>query len=207
MRRVCFVYWIQANNAPNAITNIFLQDIWPTNGCVFLTWNVQANLPVSQTQNGNMTQWTIPSLAAGQSITLTFYGQTKADASCVWTHTNTAKILYTDPSGNQQTQATATLTIAQPTQQMTIDKVVTQYGYWPKDMVVFEIKYKNTSSTPIYGFKITDIWPDSLDFVSADPRPTNTTQRPILRDFSSKTLQPQEWWVIKITGQIKSNIR
>lgn len=74
-------------------------------------------------------------------------------------------------------------------------------------MVVFEIVYKNNGLTPINGFKITDYWPDALEFKGANPWPKNETARPLVWDFSNQTLQPNASGKIRVTGQIKTNIR
>lgn len=200
-------FTIVANNSTTeTINNIFIQDIWPANGCLFITGTTLANLPVEQTQNGNLTSWSLPTLAPGQNLTLTFYGQTNSSSTCLGTQTNTAKILYIDSIGNQQLQTTANITITQPTQSMAIIKNIVQEWHAPWDIVRYEIIYKNTSSTPIYNFKVIDYWPNSLDFITADPWPDNEYISPYVWTFS-QTLEPGEEGIIEITGKIRSDLR
>ena len=114
------------NNTPSVITNISLQDIWPSNGCVYFTGNYSSNIAVQGAQNGNISTWTLASLGIGQTLTLTFNGQIKSDSSCAGSHINTANISYTDPSGTKQNSTTATVNVAQVTQSMSITKTVVQ---------------------------------------------------------------------------------
>jgi uncharacterized repeat protein (TIGR01451 family) len=45
-------FTITVNNAtPNTINDVFVQDIWPVNGCVFMTGTAETSLPTTQTQN------------------------------------------------------------------------------------------------------------------------------------------------------------
>lgn len=200
-------FTIVANNSTTeTINNVFIQDVWPSNGCLFITGIAQSNLPVDQTQNGNLTSWSLPTLAPGQNLTLTFYGQANTSSTCLGTQTNTAKILYIDSVGNQQLQTTANITITQPTQSMAIIKNIIQEGHAPWDIVRYEIIYKNTSSTPIYNFKVIDYWPNSLDFITADPWPDNEYISPYVWTFS-QTLEPGEEGIIEITGKIRSDLR
>lgn len=194
-------FTITANNAtPNTITNIFIQDTWPS--CFFFTGTAESTPAITPTQHGNMTQWALSSLAPWQSLTIRFYGQAKTDPSCVGAHTNTAKIIYNDA---QQIPSTATVTItpaSQPT--MSIRKEVIQAGVGPRQWVRYLITYKNESTTtPIVWFTVRDIWPSTLIFRWSDPSPT--TMNPYTWVFNS-TLQPLEEWSIEIKAEIKSDL-
>jgi len=84
---------------PDAVTNISLQDIWPS--CLnFVSWTSTPTL--TQTSSNTPYVRTYPSLTAGQSITLNLNGTVKNDPNCTGIHTNTGRVTYS-VGGNQFT--------------------------------------------------------------------------------------------------------
>jgi len=201
-------FTITVNNAtPNTINDVFVQDIWPVNGCVFMTGTAETSLPTTQTQNWNLTQWWVPWwLIPGQNLTISFLWQTKTDASCVWTHTNTWKVLY----WTEQQETNTTVTISQASHNVSIQKTVIQQWFWPWDPVRYEIKYRNNWSITINSLTIKDYRPSSLDFVESTPWPNSIVspelQTPIVWNITTP-LQPNEERSIIINGKIKTTIQ
>lgn len=87
------------NVGPDTVTNITVQDIWPS--CLnFVSWT--SNPTLNQTSNTSPYAWTYPSLTAGQTITLNLNGTVKNDPNCTGIHTNTGRVTYS-VGGNQFT--------------------------------------------------------------------------------------------------------
>jgi len=147
-------------------------------------------------------------LPAGQSITINFSGQVKADVACAGSYINTGKILYNDGSGPKESTTTASFSINQVSSSMNVIKTVIKPksgGVGPGDEVIYKITYTNNGLAAINGFKIIDIWPKGLDYIESTPR-GNMIANEIVWNFPT-VLQPGQTNSITIIGKVKSNIR
>ncbi len=87
------------NVGPDTISNITLQDIWPS--CLnFVSWTSTPTL--AQTSSSSPYARTYPSLGVGQSIALTLNGTVQNNPNCTGIHTNTGRVTYS-VGGNQFT--------------------------------------------------------------------------------------------------------
>lgn len=205
------------NTTQSTMNNIFIQDVWPTNWCLYMLWQAQTSVPATQTQAWNMTQWAIAGgLAPGQSISISFVWQSKTDLNCVGTHRNTWRVIYSDGTPwEKEAQTTADVTITQPAHQLQITKTVLWSGYaGPGDEVVFLIEYKNIWNSTINWYRIIDRRPNSLEFRSStlvstnqNIRPVNPNLNPLVWDFSTKVLLPGMWDSIRVVWRVKQNLR
>ncbi|HCB51491.1 TPA: hypothetical protein DEP21_02855 [Patescibacteria group bacterium] len=66
--------------------------------------------------------------------------------------------------------------------------------------------YTNLGSTSISNFRVIDIWPQSLDYVSSNYAPISRTDTSLVWSFSGP-LQPGQKQIITVIGRVKSNIR
>lgn len=190
------------NNTPNAISSVFIQDIWPGNGCLFMTGSyTPSSLLLISSPWSSTTQWWLPSLGANETISLTFYGQASTSPSCVWAQTNVGQVIY---NGNQSIPSSATVTITPAIEGMSITKEIIDYNDAPGERVTYRITYRNNSDVPINGFVVTDIWPSSLKFIRSTRTPTTTN--PYTWVFST-ILQPREEWSIEVVWEILNNIQ
>jgi len=99
------------NNGPATVTNIVVQDIWPS--CLqFGSWT--SNPSLTQTSNSNPYARSYPSLAAGQSITLHLTGTVINNPNCTGIHTNTGIVTYTLGNNQYTLQSTATFQVVIP---------------------------------------------------------------------------------------------
>lgn len=192
------------NTTATSLNQVRVEDVWPS--CFSLvSWSVQTTPAAIQTQEGNLTQWTLASgLPAGQTFTISFSGQ--ALANCAWSFTNTGRILYKDiNNSDQKLETTTTVVISQPLGGISIDKNIYQQGFWPGDPVVYTITYKNNNTTAVGPFLIKDFWPTSLILRKATPLPRNINERPLVWEIP--WLQPGEEKTIKIEGTISYTIQ
>ncbi len=211
-------FTIQVTNAtPNTITNVVIQDIWTPNSCLFITGVATANKQITQVQNWNITDWALATwLLAGESITVNFIGQANTLASCVWIHLNTGKVSYREAnssanaSAQLQVETSVNVTIAQPIQSMSINKIISQQWSSPWDPLQYTISYANNWPNPINWFRIVDYWPEYLDFkTSLLPNGTNLLPTIEWRKYIwtfSNTLVPGATWSIIIQAEISRNI-
>lgn len=87
-------FTLQLNNAgPDTITNVVIQDIWPSTCVTFGNASVSNNA-FTQTSMTNPYAWSAASLAAGQGVTITLNGSISNDPSCAGTHYNTGIATY-----------------------------------------------------------------------------------------------------------------
>lgn len=206
-------FTITATNAtPNTITDVRVEDVWPS--CLSLVeWSVTTSMPATQTSAGNLTQWTLANwLTPWSSFSVSFSWLASTNASCVWTHINTGRIIFTDGVWIQQTQTNTTATISQASYQLSITKTVSPQTAWPGDTVTFTITYRNNWTAPLQGFRIVDYWPSTLIYKSSillstnqnlEPLNQNSTSLPLIWNFPNTILQPWQSDSIKIIWEIK----
>lgn len=202
------------NSTPSTVTNVRVEDVWPT--CFSLiSWSAQTSLPATQTNNGNLTQWTLSSgLPAGQTFTVTFSGQSSISCN-LWSHSNIGRVIFTDAQWIQQQQTTANVTITQTTARMEITKEVDgDNTAGPGDDVEFIIRYRNIWTTPINWFRIIDHRPNALQFRSSilestnqNINPININTTPLVWNFLTTVLQPGEWDAIRVIWIIKADLQ
>ncbi|MDD3262353.1 MAG: hypothetical protein PHR61_00750 [Candidatus Absconditabacteria bacterium] len=204
-------FTITANNAtPNTITDVRVEDIWPS--CFSLIeGSVTTNIQATQNSAGNMTQWTLPNgLTPGQSFVVSFSGLANSNPSCVGTHTNTGKIIFTDGQGIAQTQTNTNVIISQPSYNLQVTKTASPEAAGPGDIVRFTIRYRNNGTAPLQGFRIIDYRPNTIQYMNSILIGTNTDLNPITTNegylvwnFPNTILGPGQEYAIEVIGQIK----
>lgn len=155
------------NSGIDDATNIVVQDTLPSG----LT--ISANDPASGTYDPNNAQWTIPSLAAGQSTTLTLTSTVTAAGS----YTNVAEVIAADqfdtnstpnnndPEEDDQDQVSFATQVADLSLEKTIVGQVSSIG----DNVTFSITVNNAGPDPATNVRVSEILPAGLTYVSDTP--------------------------------------
>ncbi|TWT56070.1 DUF11 domain-containing protein [Allorhodopirellula solitaria] len=153
-----------SNSGIDDATNIVVQDTLPPG----LT--ISSNEPASGTFNPSNAQWTIPSLAAGQSTTLLLNSTVTAAGS----YTNVAEVIAADqfdtnstpnnndPNEDDQDQVTFQTQTADLSLAKTVVGQVSSIG----DNVTFSITVNNEGPNPATNVRVRDVLPAGLTYVS-----------------------------------------
>ena len=190
-------YITVTNQWPNAISNIYVDDIRPDNeSCIIYdwwTWNTveetshlvrhyiwqNSNLGTSGWWRTNHNEWWNEAqvqhnlywyLYAWQSFNFTIFAHIANNPSCVGSYVNTGKLTYTE-WGNTHTlyDDYPFQVVATPNIKVDITKTVDkQYvNHW--ETVTYTITYTNNGTAPLSNYVIRDYWPAMVEFVSSTP--------------------------------------
>ena len=193
-------YW------PNAISNIVLQDIWPSfNNCItYVDWTWSLGM----TKNPNSLIWNFPWLGVWDSINLYISWSILNSSSCVKPdYENIINLTYTELWIQHQDQAkyyfeVKPMPLANVSLIKTVDKSIVKS--W--DNVTYTVIYQNMWNTPLLSYNIVDYWPAMVNFISATPFPSNilnfNTWSVLTWLFNSQLLPGQTWqiilhWIVK----------
>lgn len=194
------------NEGPNNISDIVLQDIWPSiNTCISY---------VSRTGSSNLVKdpswliWRASSLNTGWTIYLNISWSISNNESCVYSgYENIARLQYSEWGKQYQQEdlyhfAISSTPVADISLIKTADKnIVTSW-----DTITYTIYYENIGNTTLNNYTIVDYWPGMIDFVSANPFPSNvnnTDTWSILTWNFYNSLTPWGTWEIKIQWKVK----
>ena len=171
-----FDYTITVKNTGTGnASNVVVEDTLP-NGLQFVSSD-----PSPTSQNGQKLTWTISSIAAGGSATITL----KVKASEAGTYANTATISGTNKSGT-----TGDVEVVKPEQPPTEPNLSITKTTGAKDVKVgdpfdYTITVKNTGTGNASNVVVEDTLPNGLQFVSSDPSPASQNGQKLTWTISS----------------------
>jgi len=159
------------NGGPDAATNVVVTDVLPA-GLTF-----QSATPEAGTYDDGTKQWSIPSLASGEDLTLTVVARVDSSSLLTYTAQVTASSVFdpdstpNDGAGDDSASATVdapaaadlAVTITPPTATPALGQNAT-----------FTVTLTNTGPDTATGVVVTDIIPAGLTFQSATPEAGTT---------------------------------
>ena len=196
------------NNGPDTASTITIGDIWPNSACILPSTSFTSSLPVtllSPLPAGWTYGWNLTApLPVGQSVVLSFTGQVANNSACLGNYLNTGTLQYLVNGHTYTGNSVVPFTVG--ANLVTFTKTLLQGNSTPGSVVSFALDYKNTGSTPLNSYSVTDYWPGTLTFNSANPMPLTQTVVPgglLLYWTFNSTLAPGASGRIVLTGTIK----
>jgi len=194
-----FVVQVQ-NTWPNPISNIILEDIWPNSTCISY---VDRTGNAGFTKNPATLVWTHwAPLAPGATLNLYISWSIANNPSCVNPdYENIINLRYTEMWIEYTDQANYHFAVdstpfANISLLKTADKNIVSSG----DDITYTIVYQNMWNTALSSYIITDYWPGMVEFISANPFPSNivniTTWSILTWNFYTPLLPGQTWQII-----------
>jgi uncharacterized repeat protein (TIGR01451 family) len=151
------------NNGPIAATGVLLNDTLPA-GLTFVSAT-----PGQGAYNGASGVWTIGTLAAAQTVTLTIVATAAGPAGVARTNTATVTSATADPNlANNSASATVTPQAA-PTADIAVTKAVNIATPIVSTNVTFTVNVTNNGPSDASGVIVNDALPAGLAFVGATP--------------------------------------
>ena len=199
-----FNIWV-TNNTPNPITDLILEDIWPSGPCIEY---VDRSGNGFEKDNGSLT-WTYAwPLAAWKSTIMYIDAHILNDASCVNPdYVNVVNLTYTEAWSEKYDEAeyhfeVIGTPVANVSLVKTADKTVVSSG----DDITYTIVYQNNGTVALDSYVLTDIWPAMVDFQTANPFPNSIVSfvtGDVLKWIFNTPLLPGEGWEIILEWIVK----
>ena len=192
-------YITVTNQWPNAISNIYIDDIRPDNEtCIKYDWWTWTTIEeVSHLRrhyiwlggwsnwnwgrwNGWRTNqnngWDDPQsnqngvLYAWQSFNFTIFAHVADNPSCVWSYVNTGKLTYTEWGSTHTLYDNYPFrVVATPNINVSITKTVDKTYVHHGDTVTYTIVYTNNGTAPLTNYVVRDYWPAMVQFLWSTP--------------------------------------
>ena len=188
------------NFGPNPISNIVLDDVWPSGSCInYVNWT-----GVWFVKNPFNLIWTYTGvLNVGDYKILYISGSINNDQSCVNAdYINTVNLTYTELSSDYDLGVDYHFSVVStPVADILLTKTANMSSVSSWNELEYTIYYENVWTATLNSYVITDFWPATVDFVSAAPFPSSVVDLvtwSILQWNFSTSLAPGQTWEIII---------
>ena len=160
------------NFGPNSISNIVLDDIWPTGTCISFVDRTGAGF----TKDPISLQWTNTwPLLPGDSLLLSISWHIANTPLCVYTgYENVVDLTYVELWVSYTGSAVYYFDVLNtPLANISLIKTVNVSSVSSWDNIIYTIRYQNIWNTTLTNYVLFDYWPAMINFVSATPFPSS----------------------------------
>ena len=180
------------NAGPSTATSIIVADALPT-GYTYISSTVTAG-------TYNQTQWTLASLASGQSQTLTVVALVNPTGN----YSNTATVFATEYDPNVSNNTSTSTPVPIPNADLAVVKTVDIATPNVGNVITFTVAVTNNGPVNATGVKVNDILPAGYTYISSTP-PAGTTYNPVSGLWNIGNLNNGLSTTITMTVQVNAN--
>jgi uncharacterized repeat protein (TIGR01451 family)/fimbrial isopeptide formation D2 family protein len=192
------------NEGPSTATGIVVEDQWPSQ----LTYLSHATLTgVYQPATG---LWSIPSLAAGATVTLVIEGRVTG----LRTFDNTAEVTQVNEEDLDSTPDNGVIgeddddvvsIVVNDTVDLVLTKIVSEELPYPGNVLTYTIEVTNLGPSPAFGTIMRDVLPDGVVFLGASASVGNYDA--VTGEWLIGLMDPGSMEVLTITFEIAAHVQ